>query len=556
METHEEQKQKIKRLLIKEEEEVTQILAQKYGIPYINLINVTIELDYLKLIPEDKAREASIVVFSGTGKQINVGLKKPNLQLAQNLLKKLTEDGYKVQTYLISSKSLEKALSRYKEVPEFIQTTRGTVNISTEAMEEFLSQTNTLDRLKELFDKRNESGETRKISQLLEIMISGALKTDASDIHIEPHEDKTKLRLRIDGVLHDILEFNSRSYQLIASRIKLISEMQLNIREQAQDGRFTINLKDTKIEVRSSTLPGPNGESIVLRLLDPNTISISFEDLGLQPRLQEAIEKEIAKPNGMILSTGPTGSGKTTTLYSFLKKISSPSIKIITIEDPIEYHLPNITQTQTNDKEGYTFSTGLRSILRQDPDVILVGEIRDIEAATIALNASLTGHLVLSTLHTNNAIGTIPRLIDLGANPSTIAPSINVAIAQRLVRKLCPFCKKRTEPKKEEREIIEKIVSSFPKENEKPSLKNLKIFTSSSCEKCNNIGYRGRMGIFEILLIDDKMETIILKNPPETEIKQAMDEQGFLNMKQDAISKIIDGMTSFDEVKRIIDLNW
>jgi len=289
--------------------------------------------------------------------------------------------------------------------------------------------------------------------------------------------------------------------------------------------------------------------------LNPKTIGVSFKDLGLQQKLQEIIEKEITKPNGMILTTGPTGSGKTTTLYAFLKKISSPSIKIITIENPVEYHLPNITQTQTNDTKGYTFATGLRSILRQDPDVILVGEIRDLEAASIALNAALTGHLVLSTLHTNDAVGTIPRLIDLGANPSIIAPSINVAMAQRLVRKLCPSCKKETRPKENELEIIKKIISSFPEGNEKPDTKNIRVFAPGSCEECNNIGYKGRAGVFEILLINKDLEELILKNPSETEIRQIMDKQGFLNMHQDAVLKIINGLTSFDEVQRVIDLN-
>lgn len=554
MTTDQEQQQKMKDILAREEEEVTQLLAQKYGLPYVDLINVVIELDYLKLIPENKAREGKIVVFSGTGKEINVGLKNPGLQMAKNLIKKLQEDGYKTQVFLISSKSLGKAFERYKEVPEFIETKRGTIDVSIEVMEEFLSQADTLSKLKEMFLERVKSGENRKISELLEIMISGALRSDASDIHLEPHDNTIKLRLRMDGVLHDILEFNSKYYHLLLSRIKLISEMKLNIKEKAQDGRFTINLKDTKIEVRSSTLPGPDGESIVLRLLNPKIINISFEDLGLNDKMKKAIEKEIKKPNGMILTTGPTGSGKTTTLYSFLKKIASPSIKIITIENPIEYHLPNITQTQTNNTKGYTFAVGLRSILRQDPDVILVGEIRDLEAATIALNASLTGHLVLSTLHTNDAIGTIPRLIDLGANPSIIAPSTNAAMAQRLVRKLCPSCKKETTPKGEDLEVLKKIVASFPEGNEKPDIKNPKVFEPGGCEKCNGIGYKGRTGVFEILLINDEMETLILKRPSETEIKEVMISQGFLDMKQDAILKILKGETSFDEVRRVIEL--
>ncbi|MFC1625274.1 GspE/PulE family protein [Patescibacteria group bacterium] len=549
------QKRKIETLHKKEEEEVTQILSEKYDLPYANLSDIPIELDYLKLIPEEQSHQGKIVVFQGVGKKIQVGMQNPNLSLTKNILEKLKKN-HKVQSFLVSSKSLGKAWEKYKEVPEFVELTKGVIKISPERIEEFLSQTTTLEKLKEIFLNRVKSKEKRRISELLEIMLGGALKMDASDIHLEPQEGNiVKMRLRLDGVLHDITSFQTKAYQLILSRIKLISEMKLNIKEKAQDGRFSIKALGTEIEVRSSALPGPYGESIVLRLLNPKTISVPLKELGIQPQLLEIIKKEIKRPNGMILTTGPTGSGKTTTLYAFLKEIKSSDIKIITIEEPIEYHLEGVTQTQTNPKKGYDFSTGLSSILRQDPDIIMVGEIRDLKAATIALNAALTGHLVFSTLHTNDATGTIPRLIELGAKPAIIAPAINISIAQRLVRKLCEYCKKTDNPTKEEQIIIEKTISSFPKNTPKPDIKSLKISKPAGCEKCSSIGYKGRIGIFEAILINDEMEKLILKRPSESEIKETWAKQETLNMRQNAILKIIEGTTSFKETKRVIELN-
>jgi type II secretory ATPase GspE/PulE/Tfp pilus assembly ATPase PilB-like protein len=352
-----------------------------------------------------------------------------------------------------------------------------------------------------------------------------------------------------------MLYFEHRFYQLLLSRIKLVSELKLNIHDKPQDGRFSIHLKGIEIEIRTSALPGPYGESIVLRILNPKTIAVTFENLGIPPTLANILLKEIQKPNGMILNTGPTGSGKTTTLYAFLKKIYTPSIKIITLEEPIEYHIEGITQTQTNPKAGYDFSSGLRSILRQDPDVIMVGEIRDLDTAKTAINAALTGHLVFSTLHTNDAAGTIPRLIDLGVEPNILSPAINVSMAQRLVRKLCKDCRKQDNPTAEELKIISDTVASLPKNIKKPPLTSLKIWRASEgCAKCRNTGYKGRLGIFEAILIDDEMEKLILKMPSEVEIKKAAAKQEILSMQQDGILKVIEGTTSFEELGRIIEL--
>lgn len=390
------------------------------------------------------------------------------------------------------------------------------------------------------------------VTELLQIILLGAINLDSSDIHIEPEEEQTKIRIRIDGILQDIVFFEKEVYQNLLSRIKLISGVKLNISDRPQDGRFSIlipsTLKQTggPIEIRASTLPAEYGESIVLRILNPKSL-ITLEALGLRKELLEIVEKEIIKPNGMIVVTGPTGSGKTTTLYAFLRKIKKSEIKIITIEDPIEYHLQGISQTQVAPKKGYDFASGLKSVMRQDPDVILVGEVRDTETVNTALQAALTGHLVLTTLHTNDAAGVVARLTSLGAKIANIAPAVNVVLAQRLVRKICPKCKK-----------MEKISSQdFKKVKNELGLlkikinKNIKIARVQKCEFCNLTGYKGRIGIFEIFLVDDKMERLILKNPSIADLKKAAIERGMTTMKQDGFLKILDGITTIEEMERV-----
>ena len=311
---------------------------------------------------------------------------------------------------------------------------------------------------------------------------------------------------------------------------------------------------EEEISVRTSVIPEAYGESIVLRILNPKSIAITFEELGIDKKLMDILEKELSKPNGMILTTGPTGSGKTTTLYAFLRKIYTPETKIITLEDPVEYHLPNIVQTQVEEAIGYSFSAGLRSILRQDPDIIMVGEIRDLETAKTAINSALTGHLVLSTLHTNNAAGTIPRLIDLGVNPTSIAPAVNISMAQRLIRKLCDKCKEKQPASEMEVAVIKKVIDTFPENKERPATQEIFIWRVKGCQFCNNLGYKGRIGVYEAILIDDEIEPLILLNPTETEILKKSEKQGILNMKQDGILKVLNGTTSLDELARVIEL--
>lgn len=327
--------------------------------------------------------------------------------------------------------------------------------------------------------------------------------------------------------------------------------MKLNVKSAAQDGRFSVTIGDVEIEVRSSILPGGYGESIVMRLLNPKNIQIPFETLGIPDRLREVFLEEVNKPNGMILNTGPTGSGKTTTLYSFMRMRQTSEVKIITIEDPIEYHLAGVVQTQVDHSKSYDFASGLKHALRQDPDVIMVGEIRDLETAETAVHAALTGHLVFSTLHTNNAAGTFPRLIDLGVNPRILTSAINISIAQRLVRKLCPVCRVETKAEGETLETLKEVYDSI----QLPEVPFTdKIYNKGAgCEKCHN-GYKGRIGVFEAIRSDKNIEDVLQGNPSEMEIKKAAEPQGIMDMAQDGVTKILKGLTTLEEVRRVVDI--
>jgi type II secretory ATPase GspE/PulE/Tfp pilus assembly ATPase PilB-like protein len=387
----------------------------------------------------------------------------------------------------------------------------------------------------------------KETTLLCQILMGGAVFLRASDVHLEPKKDFAQLRVRLDGILHEVINFDLKVFKLLLSRLKLMSGLKLNIVDKPQDGRFSI-IVDREIEVRVSSLPSEYGETIVMRLLDPKSL-LNLEDLGLRKDLLETLEKEIRKPNGMIIVTGPTGSGKTTTLYAILRKIRSPKIKIITLEDPIEYKLEGIVQTQVNPKKGYDFANGLRAIVRQDPDVILVGEIRDLETASIALQAALTGHLVLSTLHTNDAAGTVARLIALGEKPVNIAPALNLAIAQRLVRKVCQNCKKMEKPTEKEKEKIEKSFEMIGKKV--PPFD--KIPKAVGCKECNFTGYKGRVGIYEFFLVDEEMESFILKAPSISEMRKKAIEKGMVPMYQDGLLKVLEGITTIEEVERVAE---
>lgn len=392
-------------------------------------------------------------------------------------------------------------------------------------------------------------------SQLIKTIMAGAVILDCSDIHLEPEEKKVKLRVRIDGVLHDVLLFDPTVYNTLLSRIKLVSGVKLNITNRSQDGRFTFLQEQEKIEIRTSVLPAEYGESVVMRVLNPKTL-LRADELGIREDLIAIFKKEIAKPNGMIIITGPTGSGKTTTLYAILKEIQNPEIKIITIEDPIEYHLEGISQTQVNPEKGYDFANGLEAIVRQDPDVILVGEIRDFETAQIALQASLTGHLVLATLHTNDAAGTVARLQALGEKSTNIAPAINLIIGQRLVRKICSYCRQLISPTTADLTKIERALKSLPEHlkqlvGPKLSGKSLKIAKAKGCLKCNHSGFRGRTGLFEFLVADDEIKNLVFQSPSVLALQKKAKEKGMATMKEDGFIKVLNGVTTIEEVERV-----
>jgi len=544
--------QKEKELLIKvrreEEENRAKLLAEKVDFPYLNLAFIPIESDALKLIPKEKAEKTKAVIINREVKTLHLAVLNPDDKETQSLIAELQKSGYMIKIFIVSQNSLQKALSHYpplKETKEII----GQVEISNEALANLQKEISDIKTLQQVLENLFKA----KASQIVEAILAGALILKASDIHFEPEKEKVRVRLRLDGILEDITNIPPLIYSLVLNRIKLLSGLKLNIHEKAQDGRFSIFSGDASVEIRTSVLPGAYGENIVMRILDPAVIKIDLEDLGIREDNLEIINQELQKPTGIILTTGPTGSGKTTTLYAFIKKILTPDIKIITIEDPVEYHIEGISQTQVEPAKGYTFENGLRSIVRQDPDVILVGEIRDYETAEIAMHAALTGHLVFSTLHTNDAVGAIPRLIDLGIKPPIIAPAINLLMAQRLLRRVCQKCAKKRLLTKEELQNFKKILNNLPPrvKLEKELNEKTQILEPQGCKGCHN-GYSGRVAALELVEINGEMEDLILNSPTETQIKTAAKKAGFVTMMQDAVIKIINGVTTVEEAERIL----
>lgn len=425
------------------------------------------------------------------------------------------------------------------------------ITISPEIIEKAGGNIKTVLDLKQEIEKYSQ----KSASELSEILLMGAVVLDASDVHIEPGEESVKIRARIDGMLQDVTEIPASVYNVLLSRIKLLSGLKLNINDRPQDGRFSIIIgtpaQNKAIEVRSSSLPTEYGETIVLRILDPKNL-IEFRGLGLRQDLLLGFQKEIKRPNGMIIVTGPTGSGKTTTLYSFLKALQSPEIKIVTIEDPIEYHLPGISQTQVAEDRGYDFASGLQSIVRQDPDVILVGEIRDSETCQISIQAALTGHLVLTTLHTNDAAGTITRMTSLDAQLENIAPALNLIIAQRLFRKICKKCALSEKITEIDFKKIKAGLEGIDSRVKMPALsQNTELLNSKGCEYCNFTGFKGRIGAYEVMVVDDELENFIIKGPTIPDLKKEARRKGMVTLYQDGLIKVLEGVTTLEEVKRV-----
>jgi type II secretory ATPase GspE/PulE/Tfp pilus assembly ATPase PilB-like protein len=527
-----------------EEEQAAQ-LANQYDLSYVDLNIFPVGAEDMRTISEEQSREFHAAVFQKAGKELRMGVVDPTNTKTLEFIERLkSENGWTVHLYVISNASLEKIWKRYAEIPLLENLEAMQITLSGEDLEKFEKEFGSMLDLK----KRIREIPT---TQIISIIMAGAVKMKASDVHFEPQEEEVRMRFRIDGVLQDVGKFPNDTYRFILSRIKMMGKMKINIRDIAQDGHFSVEMDDGKINVRTNIIPGNHGESVVMRLLSQADIMLSVEDLGLRGLAYESVQKEIAKPHGMILTTGPTGSGKTTTLYALVNKLNTAGVKIITIEDPIEYEVKNISQTQVAKDRNYTFAEGLRAVVRQDPDVILVGEIRDDETADISVNAALTGHLVLSTLHTNNAPASIPRFIELGIKPNLIAPSVNAFIAQRLVRKLCQHCREEYAPARETSDSVKKILSIISPKAKLEIPKTIeKLYRPVGCDKCHGIGFKGRIGIFEVLTISENIEKLILEMGGEREITQTALEDGMITMAQDGILKAVDGLTSMEEVWR------
>ena len=551
----EKSNERVNALRKKEEEELASTLSGYHGVPYLDLSTHLINIDALRIVKEADARAAEIGVFNAIDKKIDVAVLSPKNEKTAEAIEDLRRRGYIPEVFMVSHQSLEKVWERYKDLSYSLETKSGALDISNDDILEMTKSVHSLTDIKKLIEEVLLTKRAYRISKILEIILAGAINLNASDVHLEPEERDLRLRFRIDGILTDVLHFDSETFELLLSRIKLVSELKLNVKEKAQDGRFSIKLTDIEIEVRTSLLPGPYGESVVMRILNPNSIAIDLEKLGIHPRLLEIFKKEIRKPNGLILTTGPTGSGKTTTLYAFLKKIYTPDIKVVTIENPIEYHLEGIVQTQAEAPKGYSFAEGLRSALRQDPDVIMVGEIRDDETAGVAINAALTGHLVFSTLHTNNAAGSFPRLLDLGVNPKVISSALIISIAQRLVRTLCQDCKKEIPLEGANKKTIDQIIETIPDPIYLEGIQRDQIWSAVGCPKCSGLGFKGRIGIFEAILVDAEIEKVIITNPSERDIREAAKSQKLLTLAQDGIIKVLSGVTTLEELDRVVDFS-
>jgi type IV pilus assembly protein PilB len=529
--------------------ELKKLYSYILGIPFVNLEKETIATEILQIIPEPIARKYGVIAFEKSGNDLKVAMKNPEDLQTIDFIRKKT--GLKIVPCLTNDESIKSILKQYEKSlkAEF-----------GDLINEDADAASTV----EAGESLEKIAQDLPIIRIVDTLLKHAILQSASDIHIEPGEKEVHVRYRIDGVLHEAMTLPKQVLEGLVARLKVLSNLKLDEHRLPQDGRFKIEKDGYKISFRVSMLPVFEGEKIVMRLLDETAKGLTLEKMGLTGNALEAVHRHIKRPNGMVLVTGPTGSGKTTTLYTIMDILNTPEVNISTVEDPVEYRMVRVNQTQTNAKIGMTFAAALRALLRQDPDIIMVGEIRDGETMQIAVEAAMTGHLVLSTLHTNSAAGTLPRLLDMGAEAFLVASTVNVIIGQRLVRKLCNECKipysldeneiktlGATFDLEEILEMLKKNPDLLEKVNAKTTWKSLKFFKAKGCEQCNNEGYHGRLGIYEVLEMDETIGKLITSNASSDDIEKKARENGMRTMGEDGFIKAVSGITTIEEVMRV-----
>jgi len=529
------------------EEALFSLKSENLKIPFKKIDPEDVSREILDLIPEDSARYYKIIPLAKKDETVEIGMVYPEDLKTQEALKFISRQGkFSYQVFLITPILFEILLKKYRTLKKEVG--RALEELEAEFGEEKeVKRPQTAAEIERIVE---EAPITKAVAVILRYAVEGG----ASDIHIEPTREKLRIRFRVLGNLYSSLNLPLKIHPAVVTRVKILSNLRIDENRVPQDGRFSAKISDKYIDFRVSTFPTAFGEKVAIRVLDPTVGLKKIEDLGLEGRNLEVIKEATKKPFGMILATGPTGSGKTTTLYSILNILNREEVNVVTLEDPVEYFIEGINQSQVRPEIGYSFASGLRQILRQDPNIIMVGEIRDSETANLAIHAALTGHIVLSTLHTNNALGAIPRLVDLGVQPYLISPTLSVVVAQRLVRSLCPYCRKAIKPKKEIRDIILKEIENLP-----PVIKKdiktfpLEIYTAVGCKKCGNVGYAGRIAVFEVLSMTPQLAEIILRELSEAKIQEEAKRQGMITMKQDGVLKVLSGVTTIEEVLRVAE---
>jgi len=523
------------------EEDILDCLSQQYGVPSINLRHFEIDESIIRLIPADVARKYQFIPVSKTGATLTVAMADPTNVFAMDDITFIT--GYRVEPVVASEEALREAIDKYYGTTHALELKKVMEDLQTveESALEVLEEEEDLDDITDL----EASADEAPVVRLVNLVLTDALKRGASDIHIEPYEKTYRVRFRIDGVLSEVMNPPMKLKEAIASRIKILSKLDIAEKRLPQDGRIRIKMKFQgklkELDFRVSTVPTMHGEKIVMRLLDRDTLMLDMTKLGFEKGSLKNFEEAIFRPYGMVLVTGPTGSGKTNTLYSALSRINTPEVNILTAEDPVEFQLPGVNQVQMKESIGLNFAAALRSFLRQDPNIVLVGEIRDFETAEIAIKAALTGHLVMSTLHTNDAPSSINRLMNMGIEPFLVATSVNLICAQRLIRRICQNCKQ------EEDVPVQALLNIGFSETEAP---NIQLYKGRGCEQCNQRGYKGRIGLYEVMEVSEDVRELILSGASAVELRRKALEEGMIGLRQSGLQKIRDGVTTIEEVVR------